>query len=244
MYNYRRSFTNNFKNIQLKLSPNKFGLLKIEEGKVKWNDLDNNFIKETKTVKEIEELTKEYTLGLIGDEYKHIDEVKDMPNRHEMMQYIKLFCRVSPTQKDDIIKDLIKSGKNPSMCGEGSNDVGALKRATLCVAVLNIEETETQKKEPFNFLSFDDDTTIKNGDVTATASFTSKSDSIKCIKNIFIQGRCTLVPNFQIYKIFALNCLMTAYSESVLALKFSDYQSTIMGFAVSIIFLCLVELFH
>ena len=226
----------------LKLGPNKFGLLKIEEGKVKWNDLDNNFIKETKTVKEIEELAKEYTLGLTGDEYKHIDEVKNMPNRHEMMQYIKLFCRVSPTQKDDIIKDLIKSGKNPSMCGDGSNDVGALKRATIGVAVLNIEETETQKKEPFNFLSFDDDTTIKNGDVTAAAPFTSKSGSIKCIKNIFIQGRCTLVTNFQMYKILALNCLMTAYSESVLALKgikFSDYQSTIMGFAVSIFFLML-----
>ena len=226
----------------LKLGPNKFGLLKIEDGKVKWNDLDNNFIKETKTVEEIKDLTKDYTLGLTGDEYKHIDEVIDMPNRHEMMQYITLFCRVSPTQKDDIIKDLIKSGKNPSMCGDGSNDVGALKRATIGVAVLNIEETETQKKEPFNFLSFDDDTTIKNGDVTAAAPFTSKSGSIKCIKNIFIQGRCTLVTNFQMYKILALNCLMTAYSESVLALKgikFSDYQSTIMGFAISIFFLML-----
>ena len=226
----------------LKLGPDKFGLLKIENGIIKWNDLDNNFIKETKTVDEIKELAKNYTLGLTGDEYKHIDEVQNMPNKHEMTQYIKLFCRVSPTQKDDIIKDLIKSGKNPSMCGDGSNDVGALKRATIGVAVLNIEETETQKKEPFNFLSFDEDTTIKSGDVTAAAPFTSKSGSIKCIKNIFIQGRCTLVTNFQMYKILALNCLMTAYSESVLALKgirFSDYQSTIMGFIVSIFFLML-----
>ena len=226
----------------LNLGPNKFGLLKIEDGKVKWNDLDNNFIKETKTIEEVKELTKEYTLGLTGEEYKHIDEAKEMENRHEMTQYIKLFCRVSPTQKDDIIKDLIKCGKNPSMCGDGSNDVGALKRATIGVALLNIEETESQKKEPFNFLSFDEDTTIKNGDVTAAAPFTSKSGSIKCIKNIFIQGRCTLVTNFQMYKILALNCLMTAYSESVLALKgikFSDYQSTIMGFAISIFFLML-----
>ena len=226
----------------LKLGPDNFGLLKIEDGKVKWNDLDNNFIKETKTIEEIKQLSTKYTLGLTGDEYKHIDEIVNMPNRHEMTQYITLFCRVSPSQKDDIIKDLIKCGKNPSMCGDGSNDVGALKRATIGVAVLNIEETESQKKEPFNFLSFDDDTTINNGDVTAAAPFTSKSGSIKCIKNIFIQGRCTLVTNFQMYKILALNCLMTAYSESVLALKgikFSDYQSTIIGFAVSIFFLML-----
>ena len=227
----------------LKLGPDKFGLLKIEEGKIKWHDLDNNFIKETKSVEEIVQLSKEYTLGLTGDEYKNIDTVvKSIPNIHEMTQYITLYCRVSPTQKDDIIKDLIKSGRNPSMCGDGSNDVGALKRAIIGVAVLNIEETETQKKEPFNFLSFDDESTIKNGDVTAAAPFTSKSGSIKCVKNIFIQGRCTLVTNFQMYKILALNCLMTAYSESVLALKgikFSDYQATIMGFVVSIFFLML-----
>ena len=227
----------------LKLGPDKFALLKIEEGKIRWNDLDNNFIKETKSVEEIVQLSKEYTLGLTGDEYKNIDTViKSIPNIHEMTQYISLYCRVSPTQKDDIIKDLIKSGRNPSMCGDGSNDVGALKRAIIGVAVLNIEETETQKKEPFNFLSFDDESTIKNGDVTAAAPFTSKSGSIKCIKNIFIQGRCTLVTNFQMYKILALNCLMTAYSESVLALKgikFSDYQATIMGFVVSIFFLML-----
>ena len=37
----------------LKLGPDKFGLLKIEDGKIKWNDLDNNFIKETKSVEEI-----------------------------------------------------------------------------------------------------------------------------------------------------------------------------------------------
>ena len=227
----------------LKLGPDKFGLLKIEDGKIKWHDLDNNFIKETKSVEEIVQLSKEYTLGLTGDEYKNIDTVvKSIPNIHEMTQYITLYCRVSPTQKDDIIKDLIKSGRNPSMCGDGSNDVGALKRAIIGVAVLNIEETETQKKEPFNFLSFDDESTIKNGDVTAAAPFTSKSGSIKCVKNIFIQGRCTLVTNFQMYKILALNCLMTAYSESVLALKgikFSDYQATIMGFVVSIFFLML-----
>jgi cation-transporting ATPase 13A1 len=44
------------------------------------------------------------------------------------------------------------------------------------------------------------------------------------------------------FKILALNCLLSAYSLSVLALKgikFSDYQSTYMGFVVAFYFLML-----
>ena len=226
----------------LKLGPEKSSYLKIENKKMNWYDLDNIFIKETKTISEIESLSLEYTLAVTGKEIDNFEKEINLPQKYLIFQHIKLFCRVSPSQKDDIIKDLIKSGRNPSMCGDGSNDVGALKRATIGVALLNVEETEHQKKQPFSIFSFDDETTIKSGDVTAAAPFTSKSGSIKCIKNIFIQGRCTLVVTFQMYKILALNCLLTAYSLSVLALKgvkFSDYQSTYMGFAVSIFFLML-----
>jgi magnesium-transporting ATPase (P-type) len=38
------------------------------------------------------------------------------------------------------------------MCGDGSNDIGALRLATIGVVLLNIKETKIQKKEPFNFL--------------------------------------------------------------------------------------------
>merc|ERR1712032_421656 len=104
------------------------------------------------------------------------------------------------------------------MCGDGSNDVGALKRAVIGIALLNSEETQEEKKQPFSIFSIEDETSIKSGDVTAAAPFTSKSGSMKCVKNIFIQGRCTLVITFQMFKILALNCLLSAYSLSILAL--------------------------
>ena len=99
-----------------------------------------------------------------------------------------MFCRVTQIQKIEIIKDLIKSGKNPLMCGDGSNDVGALNLSTIGVAMLNIKENKIQKKEPFNLLSFDNETTMENLDAAAFAPFTSQGDSIKCVKN------CSLVP--------------------------------------------------
>ena len=130
------------------------------------------------------------------------------------------------------------------MCGDGSNDVGALKRAVVGVALLNSDEIvekkdKNKKQEHFSILSLDEDSSMGSGDVTAAAPFTSKSGSIKCVKNIFIQGRCTLVITYQMFKILALNCFLTAYSSSILALKgikFSDYQVTYIGFMSAYLF--------
>lgn len=214
-----------------------------EECSLYWEDEDKNIVSRTLSIDNCKELSQKFTLGICGKEL-HLLLISNLfPNKHEMFQFIKLYCRVNPMQKDDIIKMLMKAGLNPSMCGDGSNDVGALKRAVIGVALLNSEDNDKSKKnQPFNIFSLEDDSTIKSGEVTAAAPFTSKSGSIKCIKNIFIQGRCTLVITFQMYKILALNCLLTAYSMSVLALKgikFSDYQSTYMGFVVAFLFLML-----
>lgn len=242
----------------LKIGPDQIAFLKVnDDNRICFIDLDGNEIQEfnelIKTNGNVNNsdgfysaylsLSTQYTLGITGKEMDKLqNDEKILPNKHNIFALLKLFCRVSPGQKDDIVKLLIKAGKNPSMCGDGSNDVGALKRAVIGIALLNSEETKEEKEKPFSIFSLDDDNSIKSGDVTAAAPFTSKSGSIKCIKNIFIQGRCTLVVTFQMFKILALNCLLSAYALSILALKgvkYSDYQSTYMGFVVAFYFLML-----
>ncbi|PPQ67683.1 hypothetical protein CVT26_007410, partial [Gymnopilus dilepis] len=70
---------------------------------------------------------------------------------------------------------------------------------------------------------------IKLGDASCAAPFTSKLSHVSAT-------------TIQMYKILALNCLITAYSLSVQYLdgiKFGDYQVTITGMLMSVCFLCI-----
>lgn len=171
------------------------------------------------------------------------------------------------------------------MCGDGTNDVGALKQCHVGVALLDgkpedlekiakaqkkkalqkqkesmentqkmmegylrklgydeekIKEQMEQKKKDFeanfdkmvnssglgaDFMADLDDQVpiIKLGDASVAAPFTSKISSIMSVVNIIKQGRCTLVTTLQMFKILALNCLITAYSLSVLYLDGIKY---------------------
>ncbi|CAL5867891.1 uncharacterized protein PFLUO_LOCUS2113 [Penicillium psychrofluorescens] len=269
----------------------------------------------------------------------------------DLLRHTWVYARVSPKQKEDILLGLKDAGYTTLMCGDGTNDVGALKQAHIGVALLNgspddlvkiadhyrttkmkeLYEKQCSMMQRFNQpappvpvqiahlyppgpsnphyekaiereaqkkgtaiapnaeqiptitspgaqalqqsssamtpqqqrhqqasaaaagladkltssmleqeLDESEPPTIKLGDASVAAPFTSKLANVIAIPNIIRQGRCTLVATIQMYKILALNCLISAYSLSVIYLdgiKFGDGQVTISGMMMSVCFL-------
>ncbi|KAI8978621.1 cation-transporting ATPase 4 [Pilobolus umbonatus] len=125
---------------------------------------------------------------------------------------------------------LAQQAQNPNMTPAQKRQLEQKKK---------IEEATQRMMEG---MDMEEPPTIKFGDASVAAPFTSKLRNVTSINNIIRQGRCTLVATIQMYKILALNCLISAYSLSVLYLdgiKFGDLQVTISGMLMAVCFLCI-----
>jgi cation-transporting ATPase 13A1 len=215
----------------------------------------------------------------------------------ELLPYITIFSRTSPSQKEFILTTLKMLGFTTLMCGDGTNDVGALKQAHVGVALLDGRPEDLRKildqaqriamkkrkaeaeqarlkwqarmeaakaqadgrnpltageilKAKMDEISTasnnmeDEIPMVKLGDASVAAPFTSKISTIESVCNIVRQGRCTLVTTIQMFKILALNSLISAYGLSVLHLagiRYGDFQVTITGMLLSACFLFLTK---
>jgi cation-transporting ATPase 13A1 len=317
-----------------------------------WRSIDDKFNQEVDPTKPLDrDILQNKDICVTG---YALAKFKDQKAFSDLLRHTWVYARVSPKQKEDILLGLKDAGYTTLMCGDGTNDVGALKQAHVGVALLNgtqddlnkisehyrvtkmkeIYEKQVQMMARFNQppppvpvhiahiyppgptnphyqkamereaekknavtgelkdgvsgtpaiaapgaqalqptsqnltpqqrkqqqaqaaaagiadkltssmleqeLDDSEPPTIKLGDASVAAPFTSKLANVIAIPNIIRQGRCTLVATIQMYKILALNCLISAYSLSVIYLdgiKFGDGQVTISGMLMSVCFL-------
>eukprot|EP01090_Pellita_catalonica_P012258 TRINITY_DN2617_c0_g1_i7.p1 TRINITY_DN2617_c0_g1~~TRINITY_DN2617_c0_g1_i7.p1 ORF type:complete len:360 (-),score=57.58 TRINITY_DN2617_c0_g1_i7:61-1140(-) len=194
--------------------------------------------------------------------------------KKRLLPHVKVWARTSPQQKEEILSGLKGLGYTTFMCGDGTNDVGALKQAHIGVALLTSAPKRSFRKDPakkknkkkqqekkksqkpekrgrfgvrmkqpgslMDLVEGEDSTMVQLGDASIAAPFTSRSDSVLPILNVVRQGRCTLVATMQIFKILALNCLIHAYSLSVLyydGVRLGERQAVFEAFLVPVCFL-------
>ncbi|KAK9683212.1 hypothetical protein RND81_10G123600 [Saponaria officinalis] len=84
--------------------------------------------------KAVELLSESHDLCVGGDSFEML--LRTAAVLH-VIPFVKVFARVAPEQKELILTTLKTVGRMTLMCGDGTNDVGALKQAHVGVALLN-----------------------------------------------------------------------------------------------------------
>jgi cation-transporting ATPase 13A1 len=91
----------------------------------------------------------------------------------KLVRCISVFARHTPHQKEAVVAALNKGGVRTLMCGDGTNDVGALKRASVGISIISAPEAESKHREAsekIENLKRDDNRQVKKGKNDARAA--------------------------------------------------------------------------
>lgn len=220
-----------------------------------WQTLDRSKNIHGTSLDKIKQLKASYNLCVTGDGLVYLSNTL---KNFSWIPYVNIFARMSPKQKEQVILSL-NTKFYTLMCGDGTNDVAALKHAHVGVSLLSsplnsslpeksmsifqlakLNRAERQNQMLQQSMDSDAPPPVKLGDASIASPFTARSASIDSVCELVKQGRCTLVTVLQMYKIIAINALISAYSQSVLYLegfKFSNSQALLQGMMVAFCFM-------
>merc|ERR1719400_2386028 len=83
------------------------------------------------------EVVAKYDLCLTGDGLFHLQNEMNLGIIRGLLPNVRVFARFDPKQKEYVVTTLKDTGYTVLMCGDGTNDVGALKHADVGVAILS-----------------------------------------------------------------------------------------------------------
>jgi cation-transporting ATPase 13A1 len=126
-------------------------LEKSNSGTMYWQSYDDDTKVEEYSAARVQELSKKYDFAVTGQNLQSAFEFDEETKK--VLGYFKIFARMTPDAKETVIQCLHSVGALCLMCGDGANDVGALKQADVGVALLsgfgdvNVDKGEDGKKK-------------------------------------------------------------------------------------------------
>ncbi|XP_053994305.1 endoplasmic reticulum transmembrane helix translocase [Hylaeus volcanicus] len=171
-------------------------ILTAYDGEWMWESVDRkiNLPMGMKNVDRGNEIWREYALCLTGEGLTYLKD-NDRELLRKLLPHIVIFARCEPKQKEFIIVSLQNLGYTTLMCGDGTNDVGALKHAQVGVAILSSPPervpVDKQDNKNENLIS---NSTISNGPRTnSRVSANTRMRIQKLLKEIEEQEQSIIV---------------------------------------------------
>ncbi|KAI0540963.1 hypothetical protein GGR58DRAFT_458516 [Xylaria digitata] len=145
---------------------------------------------------------KDYSLAISGDVFRWIIDFAPNEVMQKMLVRGKIFARMSPDEKHELVEKLQSIGYCCGFCGDGANDCGALKAADVGIS-------------------------LSEAEASVAAPFTSRVFDIRCVPDVIREGRAALVTSFSCFKYMSLYSAIQFTSVSFLyasASNLGDFQ--------------------
>jgi len=153
---------------------------------------------------------RNYSLAVSGDVFRWVVDFAPPEVMRRMLVTGKVFARMSPDEKHELVEKLQSIGYCCGFCGDGANDCGALKAADVGIS-------------------------LSEAEASVAAPFTSRVFDIRCVPEVIREGRAALVTSFSCFKYMSLYSAIQFTSVSFLyasASNLGDFQFLFIDLAL------------
>lgn len=153
---------------------------------------------------------RNYSVAVSGEVFRWMVDYARPELLHRMLLCGKVYARMSPDEKCELVEKLQSIDYCCGFCGDGANDCAALKAADVGIS-------------------------LSEAEASVAAPFTSRVFDIRCVPEVIREGRASLVTSFSCFKYMSLYSAIQFTSVSYLytsASNLGDFQFLFIDLAL------------